>query len=91
MEWIKEAKIETQKGTTIVYRLAGTDLTVESRKTHIPHANNYPGTWDYTTYWIVKNGKDMTSRGTLKDAKKYAEVYQTFLNNPEEELNNATV
>ena len=85
MVWVKDSKIENEQGTTISYRLIDSDFIVESRKVHIPHANGYAGTWDYTSYHIMRGGKEIGSRPTLKAAKNYAEEYQTLLTNKTEE------
>lgn len=72
IEWIKTGKVVNEEGTTITYKGKGTDVTIESRKRHIPHANGI-GTWDYTSYFVLKNGKEMIEMHSLRDAKEYAE------------------
>lgn len=72
MKWVKLGRIVSQTGTTNVYDLQGTGITVESRKRHIPHANR-PGTWDQTTFWVLEDGVEIIERYTLKEAKEYAE------------------
>ena len=74
MTWEKTGKTVSAAGTTVEYRPIGAmkDITVESRKRHIPHANGV-GTWDHTSYFVVLDGKDVKERWTLKDAKQYAE------------------
>ena len=75
MTWFKSGKEVTNEGTTITYTLAGAvDITVESRKRHIPHANGI-GTWDHTTYCVLSNGKVLVLKSSLRDAKEYAEDY----------------
>jgi len=71
--WIKHGKRTSPEGTTIIYYGLATDLSIESRKRHIPHANGKPGTWDLTTYWVLWNGKEIAQKYSLKDAKEYAE------------------
>ena len=71
IEWIKTGKVVNEEGTTITYKGKGTDVTIESRKRHIPHANGI-GTWDYTSYFVLKNGKKMIEMHSLRDAKEYA-------------------
>lgn len=64
-------KIDAE-GTTTYYRGEGTNLTIESRKRHIPHANMI-GTWDHTTFWLLRDGAELKEFNRLKDAKDYAE------------------
>jgi hypothetical protein len=71
MIWKKTGRQVTGEGTTIIYSLSGTDITVESRKRHIPHASR-PGTWDHTSYFVVKAGVEVAERYSLADAKEYA-------------------
>lgn len=56
MDWIKAGKTADRNGTTVIYQLAGTGITVESRRRHIPHANG-SGTWDHTSYFVVRGGE----------------------------------
>lgn len=72
MNWKRVGKEITKEGTTITYSLEGTDLKVESRKRHIEHSGG-DGTWDHTTYFAMKDGKDIKELWTLKEAKKYVE------------------
>lgn len=44
---------------------------IESRKRHIPHANRQ-GTWDYTSYFVLRDGVELVEKHSLKDAKEYA-------------------
>lgn len=71
LKWGKIGRTVSLKGTTIIYA-NGTGYTIESRKRHIPHANG-EGTWDHTTYWVLKDGKEIIERYSLKDAKEYVE------------------
>lgn len=71
MEWKKIGKIVTDEGTTITYA-SGTAYTIESRKRHIPHANGV-GTWDHTTYHILRDGVEVGKQYSLSDAKYLAE------------------
>ena len=71
-KWIKEGRTVSPKGTTITYRYVGTMYTVESRKRQIPHANG-DGFWEYTSYFILYDGKQLIEKHSLKDAKEYAE------------------
>lgn len=63
-------------GETIVYNGCDangfTGIKIESRKRHIQHANR-GGTWDHTTYFVIKDGQEIKEKYTLKDAKQYAE------------------
>lgn len=73
MMWTKTSKVVSSEGTTITYSLDGTDYTVESRKRKIPHANR-SGTWDHTSYFVLKDGEEVIEKYSLADAKKYVET-----------------
>ncbi len=70
--WKRTGRIVSKEGTTTIYHAAGKGCEIESRKRHIPHANR-EGTWDHTTYWVKKDGKDVIEKHSLADAKEYAE------------------
>lgn len=76
MKWIKTCRtVSVSQGTTITYRLEGTPYTVESRKRPIPHANRV-GTWDHTSYFVLKDGAEITEKHSLSRAKELAvELY----------------
>lgn len=69
---IKTGKRIGPEGTTIYYRVPGHPIEIESRKRHIPHSNR-SGTWDYTSYFVLKNGEEVKEMNTLRDAKEYVE------------------
>lgn len=71
-KWIKEGRTVSPRGTTNTYRLVGAMYTVESRKRQIPHANG-DGFWEYTSYFVLRDGKQLIEKHSLKDAKEYAE------------------
>ena len=74
MKWVKINKtVIVGKGTTITYRLEGTPYTIESRKRPIPHTNGV-GTWDHTSYFVLKDGVEVAEKHTLGRAKEYAEM-----------------
>ena len=74
VKWVKTGKVvRTSGSTTIIYRLEGTPYTVESRKRPIPHANR-SGTWDHTSYFVLKDGVEVAEKHTLRAAKEYAEA-----------------
>ena len=74
MKWVKTGKVvSVSNGTTITYRLEGTPYTVESRKRAIPHANG-SGTWNHTSYFVLKDGAEMAEKHTLAKAKEYVEA-----------------
>ena len=74
MKWVKTGtKIVVGKGTTITYQLLGTPYTVESRKRPIPHANR-SGSWDHTSYFVLKGGVELIEKHTLRAAREYAEA-----------------
>lgn len=75
MKWIKTGKTVNADGATITYSLNNApEITIESRKRHIPHANR-SGTWDYTSYFVLRGGEDLIEKHSLRDAKEYAEAY----------------
>lgn len=74
--WKKTGRTVTAAGTDILYEPAGaenTGVTIESRKRHIPHANG-SGTWDHTTYHVLLDGREVSTKYSLRDAKEYAEA-----------------
>ena len=73
MIWEKIDRTVNREGTTITYRLKGTEILVQSRKRHIPHANG-SGTWDHTSYFVLDHGEEIAEKQSLTDAKKYAEA-----------------
>lgn len=75
MTWAKTGRVISQDGTTIIYtNLQEIGLTIESRKRHIPHANG-SGTWDHTSYWVLRDGEELKECYTLKAAKEWAGRY----------------
>lgn len=72
IKWEKTGRTVTPEGTTIIYSGKGTDLTIESRKRHIPHANGI-GTWDHTSYFVLQSGTEVIEKMSLRDAKEAAE------------------
>jgi hypothetical protein len=74
IRWKRAGKTVSKEGTTIIYEGVGTDLIIESRRRHIPHAGGRPGTWDCTTYFVLKGGAEIIEKFSLTDAKKYAET-----------------
>lgn len=76
MIWEKIGKDVDANGTTVCYAAHGSSLTIESRKRHIPHANG-SGTWDHTSYFVMKDGVEIKEFYRLKDAKEFAEQEAT--------------
>lgn len=74
-KWEKIGRTVSAEGTTVIYQLQGTPMTVESRLRHIPHAASKigGGTWDHTTYFVLDNGTEVKELYRLQDAKEYAE------------------
>lgn len=72
MVWSIISRWEDKDGVTTKYKLHGTDITIESRKRAIPHANR-GGFWYHTTFFVLCDGVELVEKQTLKDAKKYAE------------------
>lgn len=85
--WAKTGRTVGPEGTTITYiDLRETGLTIESRKRHIPHANR-SGTWDHTTYWVLRNGEELVEKQSLTSAKEWANRYaieRGLIHGPEE-------
>ena len=76
IKWEKIDRTVNSEGTTITYRAASSPyLIVQSRKRHVPHANGV-GTWDFTSYFVIRNGNELKQLYSLKDAKKWAEKYE---------------
>lgn len=71
--WDKIGRNVNAEGTTTTYQLRGTQMIVQSRKRHIPHANGV-GTWDHTSYFVLWKGHDVKEFMSLTDAKDYAEA-----------------
>lgn len=75
-EWRKTGRIEVGGCRTVIYEPIPTPqhvrISVESRKRPIPHSNGI-GTWNLTTYFVVRDGVDVIEKMSLADAKKYAE------------------
>ena len=71
--WIKTGRTVNSEGTTITYSGVDTNLAIESRKRHIPHANR-AGAWDHTSYFVLKDGKEVAEKWSLRDAKVFAET-----------------
>lgn len=72
IKWIKVGRTVNAEGTTTYYEGEGTGFHIESRKRHIEHANGV-GTWDYTTYVVLKQGIEVKALHRLKDAMAFAE------------------
>lgn len=71
IKWTKGGKLIRQDMTINIYYYGETGYTVESRKKQIPHANGRAGTWEHTTYFVVKDGEDVKEFYALKDAQAY--------------------
>ena len=76
MQWIATGRRVGSEGTTITYTgyRDGKDsgLLIESRRRHIPHSNR-GGTWDHTSYFVLRGENELIEKQTLRDAKQYAE------------------
>lgn len=72
IRWVKTGREVNAEGSTTCYDGVGTPYSIESRKRHIPHANR-SGTWDHTSYFVMRDGEEIKERYTLKEAKAYAE------------------
>lgn len=81
MKWIRTGKTVSSAGTTITYELAdGSDIKIESRKRHIPHANR-SGTWDHTSYFVIHKGTELRECHSLREAKTRAGEIRNKLSN----------
>lgn len=68
--WEKTGRTVYSNGeSTTVYESG--DLTIESRKRAIPHANR-EGVWFQTSFFLIKDGEEK-EYWSLKDAKEAAE------------------
>ena len=76
MKWVKMGTEVNASGRTVTYEAADGGYTIESRMRHIPHANR-EGTWDHTTYFVIRNGEELKELYSLSDAKEYAEKLET--------------
>ena len=74
MVWSIISRWEDKDGVTTRYKLHGTDITIESCRRHIPHANGI-GTWDHTSYWVLSDGVELKEKMRLMDAKEWAEEW----------------
>lgn len=75
IKWTKVDKNVNADGeVTITYKGEGTPLLLQSRKQNIPHANR-PGFWQATTYTVMRDGENLTTRRTRRDAEAWAEQY----------------
>ena len=73
IKWVKEGRIVSAERTINIYRLVGTQYTVQSRKRLIPHAGGRSGGWWHTSYFVLRDGKELIEKYSLKDAKDYVE------------------
>ena len=69
-KWEKAIAVVNGEGRTITYINPASSYTIESRLRHIPHANR-SGTWDHTSYFVLKDGEEITEKSTLKGAKQF--------------------
>lgn len=72
MVWKRIGKTINSQGATITYGTKDTDITIESRRRHIPHANG-SGTWDHTSYFVLRGGIELKEKMSLRDAQAYVE------------------
>lgn len=72
IKWVKMGTTFDSEGRTTIYEAENAPLTIESRLRHVPHANR-SGTWDCTTYFVLKDGQELAEKHSLRDAKEYAE------------------
>ena len=75
MKWEKIGRVESAEGVTITYRGADPQVTIESRKRHVPHAfgSGKSGTYDVTSYHVLVSGVPVHEAVRLVDAIGYAE------------------
>ena len=73
IKWTKMGTSVNQEGMTVTYEAEDMPVTIEGRKRYIPHANGKPGSWAYTSYFVLRYGEEVKELHSLKDAKQYAE------------------
>ncbi len=75
--WKKAGTIVHEQGRTVIYKPdpepRHARFTIESRKRAIPHSNR-SGTWDFTSYFVCRDGVDLIEKNSLADAKREAEL-----------------
>lgn len=73
-QWKRSGKLIRHDETVNIYENGG-PFRIESRRVHVPHANGRAGTWDYTSYFVIRDsdGQEMKKCLTLKHAKVVAE------------------
>lgn len=76
LKWVKIGRTVSPEATVNIYAALGTQLTIESRKKRIPHANGV-GYWEKTFFYVLENGKELKMLYSLADAKDYAEKETT--------------
>jgi len=73
VRWLRTGKAVSAEGTTIEYSSQSCPgITLESRRRHIPHSNGI-GTWDHTTYHVLKSGEEVGQYYSLRSAQEHAE------------------
>ena len=72
MNWTRGGRTVTANGSTTIYVVPNTGWSIESRKRHHPHANGI-GTWDYTSFHVLYDGKEVSQEHSLARAKEWAE------------------
>lgn len=72
-QWAKISRHVGPEGTTITYGAEGCPYEIESRKRAIPHAGGYPGTWNHTDFVVIREGRELAEKQTLRAAKEYVE------------------
>ena len=77
MIWERIGTNINSEGTTLTYAVkgAGKRVLIQSRRRHIPHAPSKVGggTWDHTTYFVLRDGEEVRELNRLMDAKAFAE------------------
>ena len=76
LKWAKIGRTVSPEATVNIYAAQDTQLTIESRKERIPHANGV-GYWEKTFFYVLENGKELKMLYSLADAKDYAEKETT--------------
>lgn len=72
LKWAKIGRTVSPEATVNIYAAQGTQLTIESRKEKIPHANGV-GYWEKTFFYVLENGKELKMLYSLADAKDFVE------------------
>ena len=73
LRWEKTGReVKSNGESTTTYTTTDGRLRIESRKRAIPHANDYPGYWFHTSFFLISDEGEKEFM-SLTDAKAAAE------------------